>query len=303
MDEHPHNGTSLASGLRMKIISDRNSIRLKRHTGARFKTKFLKRFSRWLTATALIPALLACSQFESQAQTQSGTPPATGDDWSFDVVPYLWLATYDGTFGLSGTPSGNVPIRSDSAFSTHISAAVMLSAHIRYRDVGLLIDGAWLQLKTEGGDPSGLYSGVDIKSDIAYGEIAPTYRLPNFGHLHTDLLAGARIWYVSNELDFKGGEAPSFSRDRSKVWCDPIIGASLRYDFSPHWFASVIGDAGGFGVGSDFSWNVFGGIGYSFSKVFSMTLGYRYLHFDYEKDDFKMNANVQGFLLGFGFHF
>ncbi len=44
-------------------------------------------------------------------------------------------------------------------------------------------------------------------------------------------------------------------------------------------------------------------MGYQFTSWFSASLGYRYMHLDYEKDQFKMDANIQGFLLGIGFHF
>jgi opacity protein-like surface antigen len=249
--------------------------------------------------------VIACSvcglaQFEAHGQIQYPTP---AKDWSFDLVPYLWLATYDGSFDVPNTPQGTSGVQTDSGFATHISAAAMATAHIRYRDVGVLLDGAWLQLKTDGGDPSGLFSGIDLKSDIAYGAAAATYRLAPMGPLEIDLLGGARVWYVRNELDFKGGKAQGVSVDDTRTWVDPIVGAKLRYGFSKHWFATVLGDAGGFGVGSDLTWNVFGGVGYSFSDLFSLTLGYRYMHIDYEKSNFKMDANVHGFLLGAGFHF
>jgi opacity protein-like surface antigen len=179
----------------------------------------------------------------------------------------------------------------------------MLAAHIRYREFGLLIDGAWAQLKTEGGDPSGVYSGVDIKSDFAYGTGAISYRLAPMGKLQTDLFAGARVWHVHNELDFKSGAAAAVSTDGSRTWADPILGAKLSYNFTEHWYATVLGDAGGFGAGSDLTWSVFGGVGYRFTELFSATVGYRYMHLDYAKDNFRMDANVQGFLVGLGFHF
>lgn len=227
------------------------------------------------------------------------------DEWSFDLVPYLWLATYDGSFDLPGVPAGIPQTQSTSAepFSTRISAAAMLAAQVRYRNLGLYLDGAWLQLETEGDFETGLYSGTDIKSDIAFGTAALTYRLPPVGKLRTDLLAGARLWYVSNEIQFNPGTAPGFTAEDSRTWCDPIIGANLRYDFGKHWYGVVLGDVGGFGVGADLSWNVFGGVGYRFTDWCSATLGYRYLHADYEDNGFLMNANVQGFLLGVGFHF
>jgi opacity protein-like surface antigen len=232
-------------------------------------------------------------------------PDGQTDSWSFDVVPYLWIATYGGTFDLPGAPPGIGQTKSASSdpFSTHISAAAMLMGQVRYKDVGLFLDGAWLQLKTEGDLSSDLYSGVDIKSSIGFGTMALTYRLAPMGKLKTDLLAGARIWHVSTTMDFEAGTAAAFSTDASKNWYDPIVGANLRYDFSKRWYAVVLGDAGGFGAGSKLEWEVFGGVGYEFTSWFSTTLGYRYMHMNYDKDQFKMDVGVQGFLLGIGFHF
>jgi opacity protein-like surface antigen len=258
-------------------------------------------------------ALLAAGFLNlSVAQLDAAAPEVSGLEsnkptnlWSFDIVPYLWLATYDGSFDLPGAPAGIPRTQSTSAdpFSTHISAVAMLTAHVRYRDLGLYLDGAWLQLKTEGDFQSDLYSSTDIKSDIAYGTAALTYRLPPVGKLKTDLLAGARVWYAANEIQFNPGTASGFTTDDSRTWCDPIVGASLHYDLTKHWYGVVLGDVGGFGVGADLSWNVFGGVGYQFTSWCSATLGYRYVHEDFENNGFLMNANVQGFLLGVGFHF
>jgi opacity protein-like surface antigen len=231
--------------------------------------------------------------------------PPTAEIWSFDVVPYLWLATYDGTIELPGAPAGIAKPRTTTTdpFSTRISAAAMLTAQIRYRDVGLMLDGAWLRLSTDGDAQSSLYSGAEIQSDIAYGMAAFTYLLPQTGKLQSQLLAGARTWYMSHEIEFLPGTAPGKTSEDSRTWCDPIVGADLRYGFSKHWFARVIGDVGGFGVGSDLSWELFGGVGYQFTSWFSATLGYRYLHVDYEDGGFVTDLNVQGALLGLGFRF
>ncbi len=239
------------------------------------------------------------------AESPADESAQPGGPWSFDIVPYLWLASYDGTFGVPGVPAslGNVQSESAGPFSTHVAATAMLAAQVRYRDVGLYLEGAWLRLSTEGSYGSAEYSGIDITSDIAFGTAALTYRLPALGKLQTDVLAGARHWYVANEIEFEAGTAPGFTADRSRNWTDPIIGANLQYDFTKHWFARVLGDVGGFGAGSDLTWSVFGGAGYRFTSWFSATLGYRYLHVDYDKDQFVMKANVQGFLLGLGFHF
>lgn len=258
-------------------------------------------------------ALLAAAMLAlSVAQLDAAAPDGSGlesnghtNAWSFDIVPYLWLATYDGSFDLPGVPAAIPRTQSTQAdpFSTHISAAAMLMAQVCYRDLGLYLDGAWLQLKTEGDVESDLYSSTDIKSDIAYGTAALSYCLPPLGKLKADLLAGARVWYVANEIQFNPGMAPGFTTNDSRIWTDPIVGARLRYDLTRHWYEVLLGDVGGFGVGANLSWNVFGGVGYRFTNWCSAALGYRYMHIDYEDGGFLMNANVQGFLLEVGFHF
>src|SRR4051812_41580966 len=96
---------------------------------------------------------------------------------------------------------------------------------------------------------------------------------------------------------------PGFSSKRDKTWADPVIGANLRYDLSRHWFVPIKGTVGGFGVSADLAWEVFSGIGYRFNDLCSATVGYRYLHEDYSKHDFALNMDIQGFLIGVGFHF
>ena len=47
---------------------------------------------------------------------------------------------------------------------------------------------------------------------------------------------------------------------------------------------------------------MFAGVTYRYKKWGSATLGYRYLHEEYNRA-FKFSLDTQGFLLGFGFHF
>jgi hypothetical protein len=240
-----------------------------------------------------------------ELETNSTTATDRTNLWAVDVAPYLWLAGYDGTFGLPTLPAGIPSVHTDSAdvSTARISAAAMLSAQIHYRDLGLFFDGAWLQLKADGGPPNPSYSGTEVKSDFAYGTFAGSYRLPPLGQLQSDLFAGARVWYVSTEIELLPGSAPGITGSKSRTWADPVLGALLRYQLTRRWYGLVLGDVGGFGVGSQISWSVFGGVGYRFTNWFSAIVGYRYMHIDYDHDQFLMNINVQGLLLGLGFHF
>jgi hypothetical protein len=66
-------------------------------------------------------------------------------------------------------------------------------------------------------------------------------------------------------------------------------------------------DAGGFGIGSDFTWQLQANVGYRFSELFQTTLGYRYIGIDYDNgegtDSFVYDVDTYGFVLRLGFNF
>ena len=223
------------------------------------------------------------------------------NDWSFDVAPYLWVASIAVDTRLPDVPPSTPP--SDPRFATRISAGAMFAAQARYRSVGLAVDFAWLRLDTEALNPGLAFSGVDLKSDFIHTSALLTYRLPLSGDFHADLLAGGRLWNVNEDLDFKSGLLPGFQVSGDKTWVDPIIGADLRYDLSARWSLVTKGTVGGFGVSADIAWEVFGGVNYRFTDWCSGILGYRYLHEDYNQEGFNFKLDTHGLLLGVGFQF
>ncbi len=223
------------------------------------------------------------------------------DNWSFDLAPYLWVAGVDVETTLPSLPP-STPAGVDR-FETRISGGAMLAAQARYRSVGLFVDFAWLRLDSEAISPGPAFSAVDLKSDFIHTTAALTYSLPLRGKFHADALAGARLWYVSEDLEFRSGALPGFKASGDKTWVDPMIGADLRYDLSTRWSLVAKGNVGGFGVSADIAWEVFSGVGYRITDWCSVTAGYRYLHEEYDRDRFTFSMDAHGLLLGFGFHF
>ena len=222
---------------------------------------------------------------------------AATNDWSLDVAPYLWVASLEVEMGQPSTPSGV------DRFDTRISGGAMLAAQARYRSVGLAVDFAWLRLDTEAIHPGPAFSAVDLESGFIHTTAALTYRLPMHGMFHAEVLAGARLWYVNEDLEFKSGVLPGFKSSHDETWVDPVIGADLRYELSRRWSIVAKGTVGGFGVASDIAREVFSGVGYRMTDWSSVTLGYRYLHEEYDRNGFALNLDAHGLLLGFGFHF
>ena len=117
--------------------------------------------------------------------------------------------------------------------------------------------------------------------------------------------AGARYTYL--HLDVSGGPlGGNPSADKDPGWVDPIIGASAGIDVTKHWALTVEGDFGGFGVGSDFTWNALGLISYQ-TSVFGLDtrfgVGYRALSWDYDQDHLKWDVVMYGPFAGAIFTF
>ena len=87
----------------------------------------------------------------------------------------------------------------------------------------------------------------------------------------------------------------------SKSWVDPFVGFRARYNVTDKLYIAGRGDVGGFGVGSDLSWNAVGAIGYQWNNRFSTEMGYRCLSVDYSEDGFVYDTETSGVFLGLTF--
>ena len=97
-----------------------------------------------------------------------------------------------------------------------------------------------------------------------------------------DPYLGARYTYLDFKLDVKNG-GPNFSGDQD--WVDPIVGFRSIWQFTPRSSLTTTSDIGGFGVGSNFTWQATGLVGCQFS-IFSeqdsrFVVCYRALSQDY----------------------
>jgi len=116
-----------------------------------------------------------------------------------------------------------------------------------------------------------------------------------------DLLIGARYTHIKMEFDFNQIGA----LDKSEDWVDPFLGAITQIDLNEKLFLRVRADIGGFGVGSDLSWNAVGLLGYSvrpFDLNGTIFGGYRALYQDFSngsgRDKFVWDMTLHGPLLG-----
>jgi hypothetical protein len=136
---------------------------------------------------------------------------------------------------------------------------------------------------------------VTVEETIA--DVGGGYRITELA----TLLVGARLVDLRTELSFdRNGKA-------SKTWVDPYVGAAFVAPLSERWWLDLHGDIGGFGVGSDLTWQAWADVGYRASDVMTVFLGFRAFDVDYEDGSgtnlFKYDVLTSGPQLGVAFRF
>lgn len=148
---------------------------------------------------------------------------------------------------------------------------------------------------------------ADLKTDSFTGALMLEYRALATDQLTFDVMAGARVWSVDNDISAKlksdGTEVGALSGSDGATWVDPMIGVKTRIDTDTPFFLTAWGMIGGFGVSSDFAWDAMGGIGYQWNDTISTIVGYRALSVDYSNDGFEYDVIQHGAIAGVAIRF
>lgn len=99
-----------------------------------------------------------------------------------------------------------------------------------------------------------------------------------------------------------GNALPTYATS-DQWWIDPIIGLRGQINFTRWLFLAVQGDVGGFGAGSQITWNTQAAVGVNFTRNIFAELGYRYMYVDYNKNNFLYQMNTFGLFSSVGVKF
>jgi hypothetical protein len=117
----------------------------------------------------------------------------------------------------------------------------------------------------------------------------------------------SRIDAAKNRVQRKIANALKRNLDRSfsldEYWFDPYVGLGGRFNLNKAFYVTAKGDIGGFGVGSELTWQAYGALGCEVTRWFYLELGYRYLYTDYSHDTFVYDVSQSGAQLTIGFNF
>jgi len=138
----------------------------------------------------------------------------------------------------------------------------------------------------------GLAGPIEVDEDTLIAEIDATFRPAEGSSLQ--FLAGLRMLDSSQDIRFP--ILPPTSTDVTQV--DPIVGARGTWPLSESFRFRLRGDIGGFGIDSDFTYQMAGLFGWEFARNWSLTGGYRMLGWEFEADGVRNDLRLSGPLLG-----
>ena len=211
-------------------------------------------------------------------------PPPSG--WQVSFTPYLWLPWMTGNVMIKGR---NLDVAIDPAQLIDalnwpdIVPAWMSHIEARRGPLSLFNDVVWTDVAGGGGfqrkfngqhGTATFGANVEATYKIAIVEAGGAYTLWSQGGRGSpgftafDVLAGARYWHqevdisadLATTVTLSGPDGLTFSGSHAIAksggidWVDPFVGARVLHQMGPGQAIEIRGDVGGFGAGSQFSW-------------------------------------------------
>ncbi|MFB3390216.1 hypothetical protein [Flavobacterium sp. LAR06] len=222
--------------------------------------------------------------------------------WNFLLDPYVMFPNINGTTAVSTLPEVQVDANPGDIFD-QLNMGAMLYFEASDDRWSFSSDLLYMNLK------QGVKSGAIIQSgeieakQLAWELTAMRRVLPRL-----DAGIGLRLNSMAIGIDLirnTVGGSTTISKSAVETWVDPILVVRFKSDPSTNFLYQFRGDIGGFGIGSDFAWQLQAYVGYRFSKLFQITGGYRIIGMDYDKgngeDRFMYKMDTFGPVVRFGF--
>ena len=216
---------------------------------------------------------------------------APSDEWDVLVAPYFMGAAMSGTTAVRGREV-DVDVSASDIFS-NLQFGAMGLVVARKGNWGFGADAIWMALGT---------TVRNTNVDFNQGAFA-FYGLRRLGSA-ADLTLGHAREHAAGQpgvQDARRRGRPGQDLGRPARGPHPAHAGEHRVQ------ARVYTEIGGFGVGSDFTWQIFPTVGYKFSDRFSLEVGYRWLDLDYSTGDgnerFAYDVLTQGPVGGLAFRF
>lgn len=218
---------------------------------------------------------------------------ANAQDWSGQVTLYGWGASVTGDFTpVTGAPTLSFD-KSLSEVLEDLDAAFFATGILRRGDLVLFGDLTYTTSSRAGLVPPGIPASGELT--IRSITLAAGRRFDTGGGSHVDLLGGFRAWSIDG---FASAPVPPLPVATSSDFVDPIIAVRGSAPLSDRW--SLLGyiDVGGFGAGSDLTWQAAVTANYQATDNLYLSIGWRHLYVDYAENGTLFEGAMTGPVIG-----
>ncbi|MCB0729075.1 MAG: hypothetical protein KDD00_16530 [Ignavibacteriae bacterium] len=230
--------------------------------------------------------------------------------FNFSIMPYAWFTAVGGTVGYDSVGNKYGFNESFSDAVKYLKMAAAASGKIKYDRVSFVFDIAYFNLKGFGTEVKNenapdYYSANWTVKQTLY-DLFLAYLFPGTKKTMVDIYGGGRLFVLNTAttlIDNPNGNQRMSAYDNS--FLDPVIGVNAEYvlDSKYKWIAWTKGDIGGFGVNSQMTWQLNAGAGYMLAPEVPLTLGFKYVGVNHDKNRFNWTVNEYGFTLGIGYRY
>ena len=226
-------------------------------------------------------------------------PAVEASEWTHEIAPYVWAVSLEGESGV-----GDLTVDVDKSFSDildNLDMAFLAAYRARKDRLSIMGDLVYMDLGLEGRGPLGNF-GADLDAQQLAAEVDVGWNVDE----RLTVFAGLRYVDISADLEVRAPQQ-TFVADDGASWVDPVVGTLYELPLGEKWTGRLRVDVGGFGVGSEFSWQGIASLKWQASPRVGVVGAFRHTDIDYDdgkgRDRFVYDMLISGPLLGVVFSF
>ncbi len=255
----------------------------------------------FVRAFVFIVCLISNSQVSAQIFKDSS------HKYKVFVEPYLMFTSMSGTTAIGNLPPVFICIPASEIFS-YLKIGGMLYAEVHNDKLAFTSDLFYANLSQDASSKNNIVNGTANLKQFLW-ELEGLYRLNPW----LEVGVGARINNITAEVNINynpplGGASVPGNQQRTNTWVDPLIVTRLKTVIHDKWLLQLRADMGGFGIGSQFAWQLQPDIFFRASKLLELGIGYRVISMNYYNtksgsDYFLYDMEEYGPQIRIGFNF
>lgn len=231
------------------------------------------------------------------------TAQAQDNDTDVLLTGYLFASALDGRASVT---SNLPPAAVDLSFRDvldDLDFGLMSAIEVRSGKWGFVGDLMYSKVSPAGSVPTTppLSAELEQRSLTLQGTVY--YRVHQDAKVTVDLGAGLRYWSVDNSGSVALVGLPPAAFADAESWVDPVIAARMNAKLGGAWSVTLAADYGGFGTGSEETWQLLGTLNWQTSDRVTLRAGYRVLSVDYQDNGFVYDIRMSGPVVGLTYRF